>query len=486
MEGLEPSDLVQQSPLITPSADPDVDCHDFTQLMPSWAYKKEVSDLAESPEFRGSPVPMGLCVGPAVPVARWAVALTGLNTVLLAILIFFSSRCTGRGDINYPRWVWSGFVIFVAIRSAMEIFCVRHATVPYIQVTGKFRILGCPASFKGWCIWAIFLSLSGCFDAGTDSMVMASALASDWCTDSRMRRVFAYAMSESVLSRISYVHLSHLILACWALTFLQLIYPLLTAIPRCGQHVDYQLGAQDSTGKKYRLQYTDMTGTPVNFGDALFMVAEAAGMGSIQSMTPWFPRDKEKNVRRQASKPGASYDPMRSLNLVRGELRRGLVRFGFVAVFENAVQMNFQVTLLALSRRLHKASNFEKRAFVSIVFCLICSIIRVVHLMDLLRFSREVQKAVTEYEEIKDSQDDLDHSPSVFRADVEGWTVSRELKLIQRYVICIWVIAGIFLGLLAYALVKLAAAYICEESVWNLIGGCVSVPDDVLKPDAND
>merc|ERR1739848_341590 len=125
-------------------------------------------------------------------------------------------------------------------------------------------------------------------------------------------------------------------------------------------------------------------------------------------------------------------------------MRRGLVRFGFVAVLENLVQMNFQITLLALCRRTRKSTMFEKRAFASIILCLICSVIRVFHLIDLLLFSREVRAAVTEFEERKRSVRQVDaeqtsvnrqvdageagavwtSESSVIRTEKEGWTVS--------------------------------------------------------------
>jgi len=120
-------------------------------------------------------------------------------------------------------------------------------------------------------------------------------------------------------------------------------------------------------------------------------------------------------------------------------------------------------------------------------------VVRVFHLVELLHFSKSVQKAVTEFVEQKESESDrevdageIDRIPSVYRTDMAGWTVSSELRLIQRYVICMRVIAGIFVMLLAYCLMKLSAAYVCEESVWNMIGGCVTIPDDIFKPDVDD
>merc|ERR1719362_2754657 len=141
----------------------------------------------------------------------------------------------------------------------------------------------------------------------------------------------------------------------------------------------------------------------MNFGNALFMVAEAASMGSIQSFSPWYPRSKERALRLHALNTGAEIDAMRSLTFLRGELRRGLVRFGFVAVCENSIQVNLQVTLLALSRSTGTISNFEKRALVSIVICIILSTLRIVNVTGLLRFSAEVQKAIDECERRKGS-----------------------------------------------------------------------------------
>jgi hypothetical protein len=284
-------------------------------------------------------------------------------------------------------------------------------------------------------------------------------------------------------------------MAAWTLTWVKMAYSLLTATPSCGEDVDYAIGTHDNTGKQHRLQFKDMTGERMNFGDALFMLAETAGMGSIQSFSPWFPQSKERAVRQHAlATCSSSFDPMRSLALLRGELRRGLVRFGFVAVCENSVQVNLQITLLALSRSVHRWSNFEKRAFMSITVCLVLSVLRLVSVMGLLRFAAEVLKAIAKFEEQEGNNIDLEAEGMAGSLSVQttpssswhlhqpGWTLESEKKLVGRYVMCIKLFAAGFTVLLVYAMVKLAAAYICEDSLFNVLGGCVHLPDDIVNP----
>merc|ERR1712032_1388143 len=87
---------------------------------------------------------------------------------------------------------------------------------------------------------------------------------------------------------------------------------------------------------------------------------------------------------------------MRSLSGLRGELERGLVRYGLQAVVENAVQANLQVTLFAIHRAVMNEKKLQVAALISILITLLQSSVRFPLIHELFTFSSDVQRKVVE------------------------------------------------------------------------------------------
>lgn len=479
----------QRSQYVTMS-DAMIEPHPFTTVLPKCVYSEEVAALSSRPEFQTKCVPMGLCVGPAVPLARAGAIVAWVGMLFLSAVSFPFSNCTEDNYAVYPQWLWLIFAPIVAVRFYLEWKCLQFTTIPYIQVTSSFRFLGCLVSFRWWFVWVIALGLLNMFDFGTDAFFTGVSLRTERCKGQRITEVFHIVMRHSALRFIPLVgHLrfSTIVVVVFLMSFLQLVFPLLVSTPRCGEKPDYVVGVDLPDGRKCKLQFTNLFGMNMNLGNALCILGESAGMASVQTLNPWFSRYKDQQIWMEAFHGDEEVNEenmthqmgclMRSLSGVRGELERGVVRYGLQAVLENAIQANLQVTLFAIHRAVMNEKKIQVQALTSILITLLQASMRFIIVHELFTFSAHVQLKVAEAKKVIEASnaETSCHIHDLQRAGFRTqWGLEHELRAVKRYTILMKLICFLFVLAICYAIAKLVAAFVCKESVWN-ISGCVDL-----------
>lgn len=443
----------------------------FREQLPKWSFAKEVAKLADLSIFQNDTVPMGLCVGPAVPGAKAAVVFELVTAIGLACLAYATSECTLRCFAEYASWVWLVATPVIVVRLAMECYCVRFALIPYIQVCKSFRFLGCcKVSFYPWLFLGTLLSIINQLDVITDAFFAAASAKTDTCNGEIVSVIWQATLRESIFgflgSLLEFFSFHRLVFVVWVTSFIQLAYPWLYSTPACGEDaVDYVVafpkpGSRIATEK---LQFENLLGQKdTNLGNALYALAEGAGLGLLNLHQPWYARYKLiTQLLMLEHKEELELDEiLKPLGILQGELERGKVRFLLVAVAENAIQINLQITLLAIRTALE--SRLHWKMLLSVVTSIIVCTIRVFTCRDLISFSGVVQKKVKRLKESLKTEDaqHITEQLMAIKADTKGFIV----------------IALLYAALLIYASVQLGMTYVCENAVWN-IGGCVDLSE---------
>lgn len=305
----------------------------------------------------------------------------------------------------------------------------------------------------------------------TDSFFVAASARTDTCNGEIVTDIWQATLRQSVFeflgSSLELVSFHRLVFVVWVFSFIQLAYPWLYSTPACGEDpVDYVVafpkpGFEIATEK---LQFDNLLGQKdTNLGNALYALAEGAGLGLLNLHQPWYARYKLiTQLQMLEHQEALELDEIsKPMGILRGELERGKVRFLLVAVAENAVQINLQITLLAIRRALEDRLHWKM--LLSIVTSMIVCTIRVFTCSDLIIFSGAVQRKVKKRLKEKLNTEDAQHITeqlTAIKSDTKGFKV----------------IALLYAALLIYALVQLGMTYVCETSVWT-IRGCVDLSE---------
>lgn len=430
-------------------------------FLPCWAPTEEVTALALTPGFKEHPVPMGLCVGPAVRIARWSVATLWISQCLLALLAYRVSYCQEDGFVYRPSWLWYLFAPVLVLNLGLEYRCLQYTVLPFAQVTGSFRFVGLKVSYVGWLMLVGCLSIVNKVDMASDSFFLAVALRTDQCQGSEVQldAVWSETIRQSFIPYFSWIRISTITLVCYIVMYMQLLYPLAQSTPTCGDSADLVVGNTANA------EFRNILGHNMNLGDVLMILGEAANMASLQAQNPIYARAKEQYKWRHET------NPTRSLIFLRNELLRGVVRIGLVALLENAVQLNIQTTLFAMNRAVFGGKYWQTQTLASILLSLMTSGSKVMGFWQCWKFYRSVFRRI---ELLKEESEDVwtgPSAPDLYR---------HEELFARRYMILLWGMVVVFFLLCSYACCKLVAAFVCKESVWNL-SGCVDLPQSALS-----
>eukprot|EP00930_Biecheleria_cincta_P056616 TRINITY_DN42698_c0_g1_i1.p1 TRINITY_DN42698_c0_g1~~TRINITY_DN42698_c0_g1_i1.p1 ORF type:complete len:526 (-),score=69.81 TRINITY_DN42698_c0_g1_i1:187-1764(-) len=443
---------------------------EFRKELPGWSYADEVAELADLPIFHNDTVPMGLCVGPAVLAAKAVVVFEFVTVVGLACLAYATSQCTQKCYAEYATWVWLVAVPVFVVRLAMEWYCVRFAVIPYIQVCRSFRVLGCcKVSFHPWVVFGTLLSIINEMDMITDAFFVAVSAKTDTCSGKTIGTIWQLMLQQSMFkflgSWLEWFPFHRVVFVVWVISFIQLAHPWLYSTPACGEDPVYYNVAFPEPGCKIatkKLQFENLLGQKdTNLGNALYALAEGSGLGLLNLHQPWYARYKliaqlavlENKVSLEFS------EISKPLAILQGELERGKVRFLLVAVGENAVQIQLQITLLAM--RMALESKIHWHMLLLIVTSIIMCTIRAVTCRDLINFSGVVQNKVKRLEGLESE---------------DAQRMKNELVAIKANTRGIKMIAFLYAAVLIYSAVQLGMTYICEDSVW-IISGCVDLSE---------
>lgn len=455
----------------------------YRELLPSCLINDEVARLADT-EFADKPsVPMGLSVGPGIPLLRVTLITIIAYMSAMTVLTGYESQCTDTSYAVYPIWLWLPFLPLIFFRCYTEWRCLSYAAIPYIQVVGSFKILGKDASVQCWLAWASFLTLLNCMDICTDSFFVGSTFRTASCPGEMITEIWHYTMSESkVVFWLASVPFAHVCLTFFALAFLQVLWPIISTTPSCEEsRVDYKIGGKDpDSGEKYILEFANIYGAKTNMGNALYALAEGCGMSTLQTHNPWYPRQKVQQI--LDNQKDQEQRLMGAYSVLRGELERGLVKYGLNALLENALQANLQISIFAMSRAsLGQHKHMQWQQLFSIAIGIILGLVRASLVFELVRFYRQVTDEKTKasdqtYQELA-SDDEAGKEPSFrmrHRGSLLTWGSDKEEILCRRLMIIVLVMWSMFIGLMSYAVAKLIMCFICDDSVWN-VTGCVDL-----------
>jgi hypothetical protein len=346
------------------------------------------------------------------------------------------------------------------------------------------------------------VSILQLLDNVTDTYFTARTLKSEQCSNHTFSHIWDHEIEKSVFFHAVPHDFDKLIICLFAALFLQQIVPLIEAMPQYQywNQVQYNVGGRGLPGTDYH----NLAGEPTTTGDAVCVLGEAAGMGSLLQMGLFYPRAKEQYTRflslggmtqslTGSGGDGVSkFDAHKSLIYLQNAMIRGLARVGLVAMVENGLQLNMQVTVLALKRaslRGHAVPQLTFAEISSVVLSLITAILKLNESRFILEFSHDVHVALDKHgQSLRASVSGVDYFPSdqsLPSADQRHgyaparfeWMREDTLQLYRR-VMRRWyllVVCTVFMcGFVVYAVVKFCFVFICPYSLWN-ITGCVDL-----------
>lgn len=446
---------------------------------------------------------MGLAVGPAIPGMKVVVVMIILWMNFMAYLTSQVSQCTKDAMALYPNWLWLLFLPLFVCRFAVEFYSLKLCAIPYVQIVGSFKIFGKSVGFWAWFTFAFLGSTLNMLDFVTDSFFLGSTLKTDHCGDVQISNIWHFMLTKSFVWFLADQSISSVVLAFWALSFVQMVWPLLVSWPRRGESVDYKVGSKSPDGtRRYHLQFYNIFGVHYNLGNTIYMLAEAGGMTLLQSHNPWYPRLKVDKLQDEDDLRGTNKNYGRILSILRGELDRGVMKYAFNALLESSLQVNLQITLYALSRASQGVTKvFQYQQILSIVIGLTLSLTRASLVHELIAFRRQVLGR----QDVRPDQrigggvagtESVDAEPILGNEIIEnpiavgstsivpfeeaksdgsgGWTVEDEIYACNVRTWSIVIMSTLYFLLMLYAVVKLFMAFWCKDAVWN-ITGCVDL-----------
>jgi len=427
-------------------------------MVPCWAYAQSVYDLAHSEDFCDRVVPMSRSVGPAIIWAKVSLSLLWLGCCGYAYLSYILATCDGHGQSLYPWWLWISFTPTLIMFGWLELVCLKYTTIPYIQVTGEYRFLGCATNFHCWFAIGMLQSAIQRADMLSDGIFIAMAVHdNEVCQNMNniysrtIEQVWVFSASSSFVVPVSVSYFQMVLISC-LLVSVQLIYSLLVTTARCGDSVDYVVGLAKADGTKAMHRYKNVFCEDMNLGDTLFLLGEAAGMNLLQKQSISYPRAKQE----QCS------DPKLSLVYVRNAIARGVLRLGVVGILENCAQLYLQICVFAL-KRMVDSSRPNYQGLASIVLSLVMNAIKLGDAFELLKFWSEVQAKV---------KPDTEWAPGMDAAEDQ---LHKEYNSVVKYSVALKLASFIIVIFTFYMVAKLSAAYMCKDAVWHLSSGCIDL-----------
>eukprot|EP00931_Biecheleriopsis_adriatica_P056606 TRINITY_DN33545_c0_g1_i1.p1 TRINITY_DN33545_c0_g1~~TRINITY_DN33545_c0_g1_i1.p1 ORF type:complete len:483 (+),score=68.59 TRINITY_DN33545_c0_g1_i1:36-1451(+) len=433
--------------------------------LPAWVYDKEVAQLAES---KDGMVSMRHCAGPGIPLAWIAVAVLWSSLAVFTLVAYSVSTCTSEGKISaLPSWVWVLWVPAFAFAFWVEWKCLRLTLIPYGQTVKKWHFLKQEVPFRCWLILLFCGSLSQRLDLATDGFFAASALADHDC-EHQVYKIWRSVMEQSCFHQIGnmlgfkeeVLQFHRVVLASFVLLWVQLLYALLHSTNCFCERADYVIGTENEYGIEAQLEISSACGV-TNFGDALHILGEPMGAFSLTAQKPKFPQKKADMLLK--AKEVKDKDVETALSYVQAFLVHGSLVLGSVALLENSVQVNLQVSVLAMKAAVAKGKIWQDRqwipAMVSICLSLALSLEKIKVGWDLIRSKNHTWKKILDAIAEKRLMQTEEYIGSL-----PAW------RKIERHCYLLIAIEMCLILSLSYALAKLFMMFRCEDAVWNITG----------------
>lgn len=345
-------------------------------------------------------------------------------------------------------------ITFLPFRGYLEIQCLKHFAPYCAKLAIKenivpFKVMGFKCYFHIWLSFYMVCSVMNVLDIGTDTTFASGILV--WCSGNDLEMIWSKVWASSVFG-ILYVpvlKIQSVILASWALSLLQLLVPLCTNSNKdilcCKENYeDRQLDETFCGGEK---MYSDV------FGD----LADCAGFATSLNLIQQLSYQKELPL---------------DLSMIEYALsdewyfmaRRMASRLFLSYVLENCIQLNLQTSIFAIKLYIHGSSGKEGQiqAAFSIGMSLLMTLLKLTEVWTFFKHVSGIENRVN-----------ILLASELF-SDEEKDTHVQDLGKFRRVLWMVRLASAIMVMTICYAGCKLAAAFICEDSLWN-ITGCVDM-----------
>jgi hypothetical protein len=455
---------------------------DVQNLANKWAMKPH--------HIKDSVIAMSWCIGPVLNRLRIFNAVQIAGHICVFALGYYTGVCHEDGSVSYPPHI--GLLCFLAIAAqlAMEYQCLKYATVPYIQAAHRFRLLTADVGFTIWAMAGFFQSGIYHVAGFTQSLFAASSVI---CQEPTVVQWWHISLQQSsLLSRMSWVRLWHIVVFFWGLSMLRSVHALLYSIPRWGQQIKYELAIVegDIDTKGFHFENYINSGC-VTTGEVFGLLAEGVGMHTIMAMRPTYPRVRathrlsqvHKSWEEQANLDKLTHKVEEVLQFGHDSISRASIRLLYNGLFKIAFGSQMQVTRLALVLAPKTKKIASAYAYFSIGSTLLLAPLLIKYASEVFFFTQDIWNKIHDLvrRNIVDEHFTRHHDGSEV-------SIPYQHRYIMIQTVNIVLLSAIFLTTTLHAVIKLVMLHRCPHSLWNvpwplsldLMSGCIKPPDELL------
>lgn len=395
----------------------------------------------------------------------------------------------GTGLALVPDWLMALYLPFLASELYIEFRVLRILVVAQAMRTAPFRLLTVPLRYRSWLLFVFLVSAACHMDIASTGLVAAKALRTGSCLTNAARNpttIWRAVIQQSFLRRVPGADNFTLVFAAAiAVILLQPLHALLCTVRVGGR------GLKHYTYNTLLLSNQDSHGAAMILATVNRMAAatwqDSSYLSSISTSWPL-------------------------LDIVT-HMQRLVGQFALMGCSETALQINVQTSLLAIGMADARGRNGGERARPDLLT--VSSIVLtgltaaytlsqiVVKVLELTHSAKVAYHHAHEAElNARKSRMEPGAGPrgraratlqegiraplwqsKMMQKQEEAAHRSADDLLAQvgRNYKVFWLFVAFYSSLVTYALVKLAMAFVCEDSVWN-ITGCVDL--SVLDKDA--
>mmetsp|Transcript_89768 Transcript_89768/g.205198 ORF Transcript_89768/g.205198 Transcript_89768/m.205198 type:complete len:404 (-) Transcript_89768:362-1573(-) len=363
----------------------------------------------------------------------------------------YCSRGSKYGIASYSDEVLPEVFLLWLVTACGEVWVLRYTILPFYQGVRQFNAMGIKNRAFLWVILGVLSTGVNVLDHATDSFFFAQVwFTQSHCKESKLACFWRVSMAQSTFfSSLQGFPFSALAAFFFAASLLHIVWPLVDCFP-CPWHLWKVLTARVHPGGQ-RLAFTTVLGGEYTYGDPVHTVAEGIGMATETWQGVRFPLEKARPLLEE-NPPMAK----RAQPLLIAATQRVLMR-SFFNLLRSGLQVQLQVTLLAVARGGAYASNVEPTGELQVGAKILLSV-----LTGLLNMGQNAQYSLFCVGEAYKMYTKLNEADSTF---AKG--------LFWRF---FWTNVCIVLNfwLLSHAVMKFWYAFHCDYAMWDLGSGCVN------------
>eukprot|EP00928_Gymnodinium_smaydae_P036174 TRINITY_DN25319_c0_g4_i1.p1 TRINITY_DN25319_c0_g4~~TRINITY_DN25319_c0_g4_i1.p1 ORF type:complete len:970 (-),score=200.96 TRINITY_DN25319_c0_g4_i1:64-2973(-) len=446
--------------------------------LPEWAFDKDVLKVCERTEDGSSPRELApLMASTCGPGVRWAFRALANHQALFLFMPFFSyllSSCDDKGGFAtcFDAPLFGILMIHLASAAWIQKKCVESVIVPQLGVAPKFELGPLLFNKFPFGLWlGVFTAMQmGCLlDTFTNAEVLGKAMATSECPEAytRINFIWGKVMSQSVTAKLfgfTEFDFSNEMVFCYLVMLAQPLFALIYSVP-IEKDVSYEVGRADSElfpckdeshghhSQKlhYRTMYDRLIGT--THGNVLMVLAESTRMEAVtfqDRARAQFRLDELKTDRKDEWQ-------LSFIRIVENQLCRGVVRFILVGLVQNAMQLNVQISVLALTKE--ATGQLDNQILFSVVMSLLNCLGDFPDIIDVTMIVWRARK-------------------ELFVDELQIESIAEEVKMLQQKVrnlllrFAIYVL--VYVCVICYAVSKMFGVFLCADHILNM-DGCADI-----------